>query len=138
MLGEDEALLLRSDQQFNDATDSTLLSPDHKADHNAADDGGGSKARSGKPTKGGINKKTKAGKPRGAGETWMIYGPCEYTPPVEVSILERRQAIPLDENEGIYVSSLLEGFLGVTSWAYGADANTFVRTPRFEIKRQDM
>lgn len=33
----------------------------------------------------------------------MILGPREYIPPIEVEILERRQAIPLDENEGIYI-----------------------------------
>lgn len=125
VLGEDEALLLRSDQQFNDTTDPTLLSADHKA-ADGKQGGGGSQADSVKPTGGGKSK-TKGGKLRGAGETWMIYGPCEYTPPVEVSILERRQAIPLDENEGIYVSCLWswQGSLPVyllygtatTSWA---------------------
>mmetsp|Transcript_9977 Transcript_9977/g.9898 ORF Transcript_9977/g.9898 Transcript_9977/m.9898 type:complete len:508 (+) Transcript_9977:1063-2586(+) len=34
---------------------------------------------------------------------WMIYGPRDYIPSVEVSVLERRKKIPLDENEGIYV-----------------------------------
>ncbi len=32
-----------------------------------------------------------------------------YTPPVEVTILEKRQAIPLDENEGIYVRNQTTG-----------------------------
>ena len=40
---------------------------------------------------------------RKPGETWMIRGPAEYIPPVQVSVLERRQAIALDENEGVYV-----------------------------------
>lgn len=40
---------------------------------------------------------------RQPGDEWMIYGPRKYVPPVEVSILERRRRIPLDENEGIYV-----------------------------------
>eukprot|EP00754_Rhynchopus_humris_P044623 Rhum_TRINITY_DN4287_c0_g1::Rhum_TRINITY_DN4287_c0_g1_i1::g.13757::m.13757/K17266/MVP; major vault protein len=40
---------------------------------------------------------------RKAGETWMIRGPLEYIPPTEVEILDTRQALPLDENEGIYV-----------------------------------
>ncbi|CAG9326425.1 unnamed protein product [Blepharisma stoltei] len=38
-----------------------------------------------------------------AGERWMIYGPRDYIPPIEVEVLERRKAIPLDKNEGIYV-----------------------------------
>jgi major vault protein len=40
---------------------------------------------------------------RKPGEKWMITGPREYTPPVEVEIMERKRSIPLDENEGIYV-----------------------------------
>lgn len=38
-----------------------------------------------------------------AGERWMIYGSRDYIPPIEVEVLERRKAIPLDKNEGIYV-----------------------------------
>jgi major vault protein len=40
---------------------------------------------------------------RKPGEKWMIYGPAEYVPPVQVELLERRQAIALDKNEGVYV-----------------------------------
>jgi len=43
------------------------------------------------------------------GDRWMIYGPCDYTPIVEVEVLERRRAIPLDENEGVYVRDLKTG-----------------------------
>ena len=35
----------------------------------------------------------------------MIGGPREYIPSVEVEILEKRNAIPLDENEGIYIKN---------------------------------
>ena len=40
---------------------------------------------------------------RKAGEKWMIRGPAEFFPPVQVQLLERRQVIALDENEGVYV-----------------------------------
>lgn len=40
---------------------------------------------------------------RKAGERWLIIGPREYIPPVQVKIVETRKRIPLDENEGIYV-----------------------------------
>lgn len=40
---------------------------------------------------------------RKPGEKWLIRGPAEYIAPVQVSVLERRQAIALDENEGVYV-----------------------------------
>lgn len=40
---------------------------------------------------------------RKPGETWMIRGPAEYIPPVQVQLLQRRQIIALDKNEGVYV-----------------------------------
>lgn len=46
---------------------------------------------------------------RKPGDRWMIYGPCDFIPPVAVEIIERRHAIPLDENEGIYVRNLTTG-----------------------------
>eukprot|EP00996_Jenningsia_fusiforme_P003024 NODE_382_length_2328_cov_31.077666_g355_i0.p1 GENE.NODE_382_length_2328_cov_31.077666_g355_i0~~NODE_382_length_2328_cov_31.077666_g355_i0.p1 ORF type:complete len:761 (+),score=158.72 NODE_382_length_2328_cov_31.077666_g355_i0:253-2283(+) len=46
---------------------------------------------------------------RKPGDRWMIYGPKEYVPKVEVSVLERRRSIPLDENEGIYVRDTKSG-----------------------------
>jgi major vault protein len=46
---------------------------------------------------------------RAPGDRWMIYGPCDFVPPVTVEILERRRAIPLDETEGIYVRDIKTG-----------------------------
>ena len=46
---------------------------------------------------------------RQPGDRWMIRGPVEYVPPVEVEVLMKRQAIPLDENEGIYVRDIKTG-----------------------------
>jgi len=42
---------------------------------------------------------------RKAGETWMIRGPCNFIPNINVQILEKRFAIPLGDNEGVYVRS---------------------------------
>jgi major vault protein len=39
----------------------------------------------------------------------MIRGPTEYVPSVEVEVVMRRSAIPLDENEGIYVRDVKTG-----------------------------
>lgn len=39
----------------------------------------------------------------------MIRGPLEYVPPVEVEVVTKRKAIPLDENEGIYVRHVKSG-----------------------------
>jgi len=43
------------------------------------------------------------GEERAAGERWMVFGPCEYVPSVEVTVVETRRQMPLDENEGVYV-----------------------------------
>ncbi|XP_071850070.1 major vault protein-like isoform X2 [Apostichopus japonicus] len=50
-----------------------------------------------------------ADKQRQPGDRWMIRGPKEYVPPVEVEVIHRRKAIPLDENEGIYVRDTKSG-----------------------------
>lgn len=39
----------------------------------------------------------------------MLRGPIEYVPPAAVEVMLRRQAIPLDENEGIYVRDIKTG-----------------------------
>ncbi|XP_071093773.1 major vault protein-like [Haliotis cracherodii] len=49
------------------------------------------------------------GDERNPGDRWMIRGPTEYVPPVEVEVVMKRQAIPLDENEGIYVRDIKNG-----------------------------
>lgn len=46
---------------------------------------------------------------RKPGDKWMIRGPAEYVPPVEVEVVMKRTAMPLDENEGIYVRDVKTG-----------------------------
>jgi major vault protein len=46
---------------------------------------------------------------RTPGDRWMIKGPCEFVLPLELELLEKRKAIPLDENEGIYVRDVSTG-----------------------------
>lgn len=46
---------------------------------------------------------------RSPGDRWMVRGPTEYIPPVEVTVLEQRTATPLDQNEGIYVRNVQTG-----------------------------
>jgi len=56
---------------------------------------------------------------RRAGDRWMIMGPCDYVPPVEVEVLEKRRKIPLDETEGIYVRDVKTGKVrAVTNCVY--------------------
>jgi len=52
---------------------------------------------------------TENGVAHAPGDLWMIYGPTDYVPPVEVEIIEKRKQIPLDENEGIYVRDVRTG-----------------------------
>uniref|UniRef100_A0A6Q2Y0M7 Major vault protein n=1 Tax=Esox lucius TaxID=8010 RepID=A0A6Q2Y0M7_ESOLU len=51
----------------------------------------------------------KVGVLRRPGDRWMLRGPIEYVPPATVEVVLRRQAIPLDENEGIYVRDIKTG-----------------------------
>eukprot|EP00292_Cryptomonas_paramecium_P004510 CAMPEP_0113703268 /NCGR_PEP_ID=MMETSP0038_2-20120614/25746_1 /TAXON_ID=2898 /ORGANISM="Cryptomonas paramecium" /LENGTH=854 /DNA_ID=CAMNT_0000627673 /DNA_START=99 /DNA_END=2660 /DNA_ORIENTATION=- /assembly_acc=CAM_ASM_000170 len=48
-------------------------------------------------------------KDRTPGDRWTVVGPCEYVPPVEVEVVKRYKAIPLDETEGIYVRNIKTG-----------------------------
>jgi major vault protein len=43
------------------------------------------------------------------GDKWMLYGPTDYVPPIQVEIVEKRDYIPLDQNEGIYVRDITTG-----------------------------
>jgi len=43
------------------------------------------------------------------GERWMVLGPRNYIPDIQVEILELRKSIPLDNNEGIYVRDIHTG-----------------------------
>jgi len=46
---------------------------------------------------------------RQPGDRWMIKGPTDYVPSIQVEVLEKRRSIPLDENEGIYVRDITTG-----------------------------
>ncbi|GFR87232.1 major vault protein-like [Elysia marginata] len=46
---------------------------------------------------------------RKTGDQWLINGPCNYIPPVEVEIIKQRSTIPLNKNDGIYVQNMQTG-----------------------------
>lgn len=46
---------------------------------------------------------------RQPGDRWMLKGPMEYIPPVEVEVISTRKATPLHENEGIYIRNVKTG-----------------------------
>ena len=54
----------------------------------------------------------------------MIRGPLEYVPPVEVDVVTKRKAIPLDENEGIYVRDIKTGKVSLQTAAKGSNNDT--------------
>lgn len=56
-----------------------------------------------------VNKINAKSVERKAGETWMIRGPLEYIPPVEVVVLKEVKSIYLDVNEGVYVRDIRTG-----------------------------
>lgn len=57
----------------------------------------------------GESRTKKGGIQRRPGDRWMLRGPIEYVPPATVEVLLSRDAIPLDENEGIYVRDIKTG-----------------------------
>jgi major vault protein len=69
---------------------------------------------------------------RKAGDRWMIYGPADFVPPVEVEIIEKRRAIPLDENEGIYVRDIKTGKVRAIT------AESYMLKPNEELWKKDL
>jgi len=54
-----------------------------------------------------VDPKTKAS--HEPGDRWMVYGPCDFIPDVQVEVVERRHSIALDTNEGVYVRDIKSG-----------------------------
>jgi major vault protein len=50
-----------------------------------------------------------SGVARDPGARWLIRGPLEYVPALEVDVLEKRSTIPLDINEGVYIRNIRTG-----------------------------
>uniref|UniRef100_A0A3P8Q4G2 Major vault protein n=1 Tax=Astatotilapia calliptera TaxID=8154 RepID=A0A3P8Q4G2_ASTCA len=87
VLSEEEGLVLRAVEAFND----TQEEEEEEEQQERA------------------KRSRRSGTPRRPGDRWMLRGPIEYVPPASVEVLLRRQAIPLDENEGIYVRDIKTG-----------------------------
>ena len=43
----------------------------------------------------------------------MVRGPGDFCPTIEMEIVSRRKAIPMDENEGIYIRNIKTGKVSV-------------------------
>lgn len=88
ILQSDEGLILRAEEQYTDEV-GTEFAPDGDAEMEP-------------PTR---RRKVI----RSPGDQWMIRGPLEYVPPIEVEVVAHRKLIPLDANEGIYVRNVRTG-----------------------------
>ncbi|XP_057202759.1 major vault protein isoform X2 [Triplophysa rosa] len=86
VLSEEEGLVLRAVEAFIDT----------EGEEETEEEEGGKRTK-------------KRGLQRRPGDRWMLRGPIEYVPPTSVEVLMRREAIPLDENEGIYIRDIKTG-----------------------------
>lgn len=92
VLSEEEGLVLRAVEAFNDTQE-------QEEDEEEEEEELQERAK----------RSRRSGTLRRPGDRWMLRGPIEYVPPASVEVLLRRQAIPLDENEGIYVRDIKTG-----------------------------
>jgi len=72
------------------------------------------------------------GAKRQPGDVWMIYGPRDYVPPVQVQVVETRRAIALDENEGIYIRNTQTGKVRAQI------GSTYMLKPEEELWEKDL
>ncbi|CAN9505076.1 unnamed protein product [Ophioblennius macclurei] len=91
VLSEEEGLVLRAVEAFTDT----------ERDGEEEEEGEESQERAKRSRRSGVLRRP--------GDRWMLRGPIEYVPPATVEVVLRRQAIPLDENEGIYVRDIKTG-----------------------------
>ncbi|KAL0993658.1 hypothetical protein UPYG_G00111190 [Umbra pygmaea] len=89
VLSEEEGLVLRAVEAFNDTQEGETEDEEEEGES--------------------AKHSRKVGVLRRPGDRWMLRGPIEYVPPASVEVVLRRQATPLDENEGIYVRDIKTG-----------------------------
>jgi len=71
-------------------------------------------------------------KERKAGDRWMLYGPLDFVPAVEIEIVETRKAIPLDVNEGVYVRDIKSGKVRAVT------GESYMLKPNEELWKKDL
>ena len=65
----------------------------------------------------------------------MIRGPQEYVPSVELEVVNKQKAIPLDENEGIYVRDIKTGKVYTCTELVFTCLSALPCIPGFELSR---
>ena len=69
---------------------------------------------------------------RNPGDLWMVEGPVEYIPPIQVEVIKKRKATPLDKNEGIYVRDTLKGTVRLITGC------TYMLKPHEELWKKEL
>ncbi|KAM4530459.1 major vault protein isoform 1-T3 [Odontesthes bonariensis] len=95
VLSEEEGLVLRAVQAFKDTQ------PDEEDDDELEEEEELMQERAKRSRRSGVLRRP--------GDRWMLRGPIEYVPPAAVEVVLTQHAIPLDENEGIYVRDIKTG-----------------------------
>lgn len=96
VLSEEEGLVLRAVEAFHDAEYEEAAEDEEEEEEEEAAQERAKRSR-------------RSGVLRRPGDRWMLRGPLEYVPPASVEVLLTQRAIPLDENEGIYVRDIKTG-----------------------------
>ncbi|XP_077385851.1 major vault protein isoform X2 [Festucalex cinctus] len=96
VLSEEEGLVLRAIEAFTDSQEREEADPEPEEEDEEEE-----RERSKRRRHGPILRRP--------GDRWMLRGPIEYVPPSQVEVVLKRQAIPLDEHEGIYVRDMKSG-----------------------------
>ncbi|KAM4536030.1 major vault protein [Fundulus diaphanus] len=91
VLSEEEGLVLRAVEAFNDTEGEEAAEEEEELVQERA------------------KRSRRSGVLRRPGDRWMLRGPIEYVPPASVEVVLTQRAIPLDENEGIYVRDIKTG-----------------------------
>ncbi|XP_037545093.1 major vault protein [Nematolebias whitei] len=91
VLSEEEGLVLRAVEAFND----------EEFEEEEEEEEELTRERAKRPRHGAVLRRP--------GDRWMLRGPIEYVPPASVEVVLKQHAIPLDENEGIYVRDIKTG-----------------------------
>lgn len=113
VLGEDEGLILKATEAFEDDSRSASTNDKNHVDKEVEG------AVRMEPPGDGESSTGSAVILRSPGDRWMVRGPTEFIPRVEVEVVEHRTAIPLDDNEGVYVRDNLSGRVrSVTGQSY--------------------
>ncbi|XP_015249721.1 PREDICTED: major vault protein isoform X1 [Cyprinodon variegatus] len=94
VLSEEEGLVLRAVEAFVDESEEAPEDEEDEEEEQRRDS---------------AKRSRQSGVLRRPGDRWMLRGPIEYVPPASVEVVLTQRAIPLDENEGIYVRDIKTG-----------------------------